>query len=213
MGSRRISLVLAPVGLLLVALGCGACNPPAETVRPDDLRTTVPNATALVVVYSRTGNTARMARGLARALGADFLRLEGEGGEGGSWFSTPLWTSRVPVKPQEVALAPYKLVLIGGPIWYWHPNALTTSFIKSSDLHGKDVVLFYTFEGGEMSESTEQTWKQWVVERGGTVIDLVGIDRKKLSADVSLEKEAERIAREHLPRWTSARSKPAPTAP
>ena len=36
----------------------------------------------------------------------------------------------------------FKLVLIGGPIWYWHPNALTTSFIKSSDLHGKDVVLF-----------------------------------------------------------------------
>ena len=206
--TRRVFLVLAPVFLLVaVAFSCGACNPPAEIVRPDDLRTQVPGATALVVVYSRTGNTARVARGCARALGADFLRLQGEGGEGGSWFTTPLWTSTVKGTPGETPLEPYRLVLIGGPVWYWHPNALTTSFIKTSDLRGKDVVLFYTFEGGEMSAETERTWKQWVVDRGGTVIDLVGIDRKKLGPDASLEKEAERIAREHLQRWTSSRAK------
>ncbi len=197
----RSRSALPAVAGLLALFGCGACTPPPEIVRPDDLRSTVPLATALVVVYSRTGHTARMARAFSRVLGADYLRLTGEGGEGNSWFSTPSWKSRVPVAPEKVPLEQYRLVLIGGPVWYWRPNALTSSFIRGQDLTGKDVVLFYTFEGGRMPPEVESEWKSWVAGQGGKVIDLVGIDRKKLGEDGALEQEAERIAHERLAKW------------
>ena len=124
----------SPQGLLasIVLVGC-ACAPAPEVVRPDDLAASVPGASTLVVVYSRNGHTAEMGRALAKALGGDFLRLQSPGNEGGSFFTTPAWTSRLPVTPDAVDLSRYKLVLVGGPVWYWHPNAVTNSFIQSHD--------------------------------------------------------------------------------
>jgi flavodoxin len=193
----------SPQGLLasIVLVGC-ACAPAPEVVRPDDLAASVPGASTLVVVYSRNGHTAEMGRALAKALGGDFLRLQSPGNEGGSFFTTPAWTSRLPVTPDAVDLSRYKLVLVGGPVWYWHPNAVTNSFIQSHDFTGKDVVLFYTFEGGQMSEGTQEIWKKWVTDRGGRIRDVVGIDRKQLPADRSIAAEAERIARERQASWT-----------
>jgi len=192
--------ILAVAGIAAV-LGAGACTPPAEVVSPADLRATVPGARAVVVVYSRTGHTARVARGLARGLGADYVRVLGRGGEGDSWFSTPGWTADLPTTPERIDAAPYDLVLIGGPIWYWRPSALTGSILRRSDLRGKRVVLFYTFEGGAMSSATEATLRGWVEARGGVVRDVVGIDRKALGKEVDPAVEAERIARERRVRW------------
>lgn len=179
------------------------CSPPAELVLPDQLRATVAGATALVVVYSRTGHTAQMGRALAEELGADYLRLQGDGTEGGSWFSTPSWTDAVKLTPERVDLQPYRLVLIGGPIWYWRPNALSRSFVETHELTGRDVVLFYTFEGGAMSEQTLTAWKELVTRRGGALKDVVGLDRTKLVAGTSVAGEAKRIALERKARWTS----------
>ncbi|HEY3352942.1 MAG TPA: hypothetical protein VGQ83_06815 [Polyangia bacterium] len=191
---------LAATLLSLAALGAG-CSPPPQVVRPESLRPTVPGATALVVVYSRTGYTAEVARAFAQVLGADFLRLQGRGDEGGSWFSTPSWTSRVPVTPARIDLRPYRLVLIGGPIWYWRPNALTTSFIDAADLRGRDVVLFHTNEGGAMSARTVAAWQAIVAARGGRVRDVVGINRKQLPAGVSLAEAAARLAQARRAAW------------
>jgi hypothetical protein len=191
---------MAAAGIAAV-LGAGACTPPAEVVSPADLRATVPGATAIVVVYSRTGHTARMARGLSRGLGADYVRLVGDGTEGNSWLSTPSWTVDRKTAPDRIDTAPYELVLIGGPIWFWKPNALTSSFLRHADLRGKGVVLFYTFEGGGMSEATLAAFRGWAEAAGGVVRDVVGLDRKALGPGADLAAEAERIARERRDRW------------
>jgi len=189
------------LALLTALLGLAGCSPTPEVVRPEDLRTTLAGATALVVVYSRTGFTAQAARGFAKALQADYQRVQGDGTEGGSWFSTPSWRDRVKTTPETLDLSAYQLVLIGGPVWYWRPNAVTSSFLRGADLTGKDVVLFYTFEGGAISDAALDQWKAWVAERGGKVLDVVGIDRSKLPKDRTLEDEAARIALEK--RWRS----------
>jgi len=191
------SLLVTLVALLL----CG-CPPAAQVVRPDELRTSVPGATTLVVVYSRSGNTAQMARSFADVLAADYVRLQAPGGAPGSYLSAPSWTSRVQIAPEKIDLAPYRLVLVGGPIWQWHPNAVTASFIQASDFTGKDVVLFYTFQGGVMSDETQAAFKKLVTDRGGRVVDLVGINRKALPEGMSVADEAERIARERQAAWT-----------
>lgn len=181
--------------------GLLGCAPQPEVVRPEDLRQTTPGATALVAVYSFTGRTAKVGRAFAAALGADYQRLLGSGEEGGTFFTTPAWTSEVKVKPATLDLSAYRLVLVGGPLWYWRPNAVSGSFLRASDLRGKRVVLFYTFEGGGMSTETLATWKKWATDRGGEVVDVVGLDRKQLTDDAALTAEAERLARERLARW------------
>ena len=199
-GRLLAAVVAALIGLLVLAT-CGACTPPAEVVSPAELWSAAPGAKTLVVVYSRTGNTARVARAFADVLGADYLRLVGTGAEGDSWFSTPSWTSDVPTTPERFDLRRYDLILVGGPIWYWRPNALSGAFLRRNDWAGKRVVLFYTFEGGSPSSETEATWRSWVTERGGTVRDVVGIDRKALGPDADLYGQAQRLARERRDGW------------
>jgi hypothetical protein len=203
---RRRSVGAGLGMLLLIVVGAllslGACTPPRDAVSTADLHRSAPGATAVVIVYSRSGHTAAVALGLARALHADYQRLLGPGDEGDSWLSTPNWKSEIRFEPSQVDLAPYDLVLIGGPIWYWHPDAVVVSFIRHADLRGKNVVLFYTFEGGAMSDETEAQWRAWASERGGVVRDVVGIDRKQLAEDADLGVEAERIVRERSAAWT-----------
>jgi hypothetical protein len=129
------------------------------------------------------------------------VRLESPEAGGGWWFNSPSWKRTVPLSPAELDLTAYRLVLFGGPIWYWRPDAVINSAIRSANLTGKNVVLFYTFEGGGMSQSTEAQWRAWVTERGGTVIDVVGIDRKRFSEDAALTAETARLVTERREAW------------
>ena len=86
--------------LLLVLVWLCACNPPRELVRPEELHITRPGAEVLVVVYSRSGQTARAARALADELGGDYLRILGPGREGDTFFSTPSVGTRSACRPR-----------------------------------------------------------------------------------------------------------------
>src|SRR5438552_2540051 len=111
LGSKAAAPVVATAAAAVLALLVGAaCNPPAEVVPARELQILRPGATALVMVYSRSGHTARAGRAIADELGADFLRLQGRGDEGNSFFSTPSSTSMVPVVPSQVDLGPYRTV-------------------------------------------------------------------------------------------------------
>jgi hypothetical protein len=166
-----------------------SCNPPAEQLREDQLRVTRPGATALVAVYSRSGNTARVGRALAETLGADYLRLRGKGGEGDGFFSTPRAFRPTAVDPPTVDLAPYRLVLLGAPIWYWRPSAVATSFLAALDLRGKKVVLFFTYQGGVWKSGLAR-WQKLVEDRGGQVAGVISINRKKLARGETEESQS-----------------------
>jgi hypothetical protein len=185
--------------LLLIGLGTlSGCTPPAEVVRPEDLRAVAAaGATTLVVAYSRSGHTARAARALAGALGADYQRLTGSGREGGTFFSTPSAEARVEVHPDRMDLQQYQTLILMTPIWYWKPTALINTFIDANDLRGKRVILLYTFEGG-IRDGAVRRWRERVAARGGEVRDVVGIDRKKRPDEAA---EARRIAGERRAAW------------
>lgn len=186
--------LLGSSGLCLIALVLGAaCSPPAEIIRPDELRFDTQGATSVVVVYSRSGHTARAGRALAKHLGADYQRLtsRGTGHEGDSFFATPSADTLVPIEPEHLDLGRYRLVILGTPIWYWKPTALINSFIETADLRGKDVVLFYTNEGG-ISKQAVARWRERVEKRGGRVKAVLAIDRKALAPG---EDEAQAIVK------------------
>jgi hypothetical protein len=194
-------VVAAVAGVAAVLLVVGACNPPREVVSAQDLRINRPGATALVVVYSRSGHTARAGRAVAEELGADFLRIQGQGQEGDSFFSTPSSSAKVAVVPSQVDLRPYRTVIVGTPIWYWRPTALARSLVAASPVEGKRLVLLYTYEGGVSMRSLTD-WARQLGLRGARVIDVMGVDRKHLPAGETVEGRARQLARERRSLWT-----------
>jgi hypothetical protein len=98
-------------------------------------------------------------------------------GSGDGFFRTP--NRHKPVHySAPIDLAPYHLIFLGSPIWYWRPTAFIYAFVRDHDFSGKRVVLFYTNEGG-LSKDALGEWRSLVESRGGRVVDVIGIDRKK----------------------------------
>lgn len=180
-GPRTRAAILMLVGWLAALTALPGCTPPPQDLGRVPLRLTRHGATALVVVYSRSGSTATMGLELARLLGADYLRIVGPKGAGNSLFSTPNRHERVPIKPGRIDLSRYRLVLLGTPIWYWRPSAMIYNFVKSNRFDGKKVVLFFTYRGG-ISSNARGEWSDLVRWRGGEVIDFFGINTKKLQS-------------------------------
>ena len=102
--------------------------------------------------------------------------------------------------PERLDLRPYRLIFLGTPIWYWKPSALIRSFAENHDFGGKEVVLFYTNEGG-VSASALAEWRRVVEGRGAKVRDTFLIDRKQLAPGESEAAAALRIAGERRGRW------------
>jgi flavodoxin len=178
-----------------------SCSPPqAQRLTPADMSIMRPGAASLVVVQSRTGNTARLALYISEVMSADYLRLETPEGYGDSYLSYTSRDDEVPVKPLKVDLVKYKLVFLGSPIWYWHPTAFIYTFIKNNDLSDKKVVLFFTNQGG-LGDGAIREWKALVRKQGGTVIDVLGIDRSDLKTDEEFQAKVKELVGKHKSAW------------
>ena len=179
------------------------CFPPAQKLTAQDLAIHRKETKSLVVVHSRGGSTARMALALANTLQTDYIRLVVPESAGSCFFSTPNRVSPVIFKPARVDLGRYNLLFLGSPIWFWHPTAFIYSFINKHDLTNKKVVLFYTYKGGMGCHAIED-WKHLVASRGGEVVDVIGINRKKLKKD-KVREATMKIIRERRKLWPVAR--------
>lgn len=195
--ASHLGFATLALGALLFSAGC---VPAAETPLPDQMIDFRPEARAIVVVQSRSGHTARVGRALARGLEASYVRLAVPPGSGDGFFSTPNRNKLVDHDPPQVDLAHYDLVLLGCPIWYWRPTAFIYSFLKRHDLHGKRVVLFFTFESS-LSKDALSEWSRLVEARGGRVVDVLAFDRRKLKEDELEPAAAQFVAKRAFPLW------------
>lgn len=181
---KLISILLAALALSLAA--CGSSAPastpaptaaPAEaTEAPADAAAEAPADTAeaaapeagkvLVVYYSASGNTARVANDIAEAAGADVFEIipvEPYTSDDLNWTNQ---SSRVSVEhdnpdARTVALAStevpdwdsYTTVFIGYPIWWGIAAWPVDGFVSANDFTGKTVIPFATSSSSGMGES------------------------------------------------------------
>lgn len=197
--------------LFLVGAAAAGCPPPAQVITAKDLAIRRPNATALVVVHSRTGHTARVGLTLSRLLNTDYVRLVVPRGAGDSYFRTPNRHDRVKYRPAQVDLDRYSLLFLGSPIWWYYPTAFIYRFIKRHDLTGKRVVLFYTYRGGIRAAAVPE-WKRLVVLRGGKVVGVIAVNRKKLKGQ-SVSQFTARIVSAHKRAWVGHQPSPPKVRP
>lgn len=120
----------------------------------------------LVVYYSASGNTARVAQDIANAAGADLFEIVPEEPYTDAdldWTDDNSRVSRehddeslrdVPLATAEVPdWDSYDTVFIGYPIWWGIAAWPTDSFVKANDFTGKTVIPFATSSSSGMGQS------------------------------------------------------------
>lgn len=118
-------------------------------------------AKTLVAYFSASGTTAKLAKTLAAAIGADVHEIQPEK----PYTAADLdWTnkkSRSSVEMNDRAFRPavankvenmeqYDTVFVGFPIWWYIAPTIINSFLEQYDLTGKTIIPFATSGGSGM---------------------------------------------------------------
>lgn len=118
----------------------------------------------LVAYFSATGTTARAARRLAEAVGADIYEirpavpytradLNWSDSKSRSTLEAHEAACRPAIAGEPVDLSGYGTVFVGFPIWWYTAPRIIQSFLESHDFAGKRVVPFATSGGSGLGKS------------------------------------------------------------
>ena len=151
-------------------------NTPDDAETPDDANTPADTTAeqpqtgkTLVVYYSASGNTARVAKDIAAATGADLFEIvptQVYTSDDLNWTNANSRVSRehddeslrnVPLTSTTVAdWSSYDTVFIGYPIWWGIAAWPVDTFVKANDFTGKTVIPFCTSGSSDIGESGAQ---------------------------------------------------------
>lgn len=187
---KKLTALLLSVVLVLSLAACGSASKPAssttqpETSAPTEQPATEPSESSsttpaesepgtqpetgktLVVYYSASGNTERVAKDIAEAAGADLFEIvptEVYTSDDLDWTNPDSRVSRehddeslrdVPLTTTEVPdWDSYDTVFIGYPIWWGIAAWSVDTFVKNNDFTGKTVIPFATSSSSGIGQS------------------------------------------------------------
>ncbi len=108
----------------------------------------------LVVYFSHSGNTKRIADKIAAAVGADTARIEttmpytGSMNEVSAQGKKEVEAGYKPeIRPLSADPAGYERIVVGTPTWWYTMAPAVLTFLSSTDLSGKKVVFYMTNAG------------------------------------------------------------------
>ena len=112
-------------------------------------------AKALVTYFSASGVTAKLAKRLAEAVGADLFEIKPETPYTNADLSWQNSQSRSSVEMNDRASRPaiaekvadmarYDVVFVGFPVWWYREPSIIDTFMEAYDFSGKTVVPFAT---------------------------------------------------------------------
>lgn len=121
-------------------------------------------AKQLVAYFSASGQTARLAKTLADAVGADLFEIEPEvpytdadlnwnDKKSRSSIEMADKSSRPAVASKVENMDAYDTIFVGFPIWWYIAPTIVNTFLEQYDLAGKTIVSFATSGGSGMGET------------------------------------------------------------
>ena len=134
---------------------------------------------ALVAYFSATGTTARVARNLAEAIGADLFEIV----PGQPYSAADLdWRDKNSRSTHEMNdkacrpaivggvenMAAYDTVFVGFPIWWYVEPRIVDTFLEAHDLAGKTIVPFATSGGSGLGKAPQ---RMATLAPGATVLE------------------------------------------
>lgn len=145
----------------LASLGLAACTTPASQKEESNQA-----PKTLVIYYSQTGATQKVAEEIQAQLGADIDSLVCDIPYDGTFQETierckkEMETGETPtIKPLNINLENYDMIFLGYPVWFGTYAPPVAGFIKENALEGKKIVTFCTFGCGGLQSSTDSLKK------------------------------------------------------
>ena len=126
----------------------------------------------LVAYFSASGNTARLAKKLAEAAGADLYEikpavpytsedLNWQNKQSRSSVEMSDKSSRPALADTNAKITDYDTIFVGFPVWWYTAPTSINTFLESYDFSGKTIVLFAT-SGGSSIVGTAKALKSSV---------------------------------------------------
>ena len=121
----------------------------------------------LVVYFSASGVTAKVADKLADALGADIYEIRPEtpytkadlnwmDKNSRSTIEMNDKTIRPAIADQNARIDEYNTIFLGFPIWWYVAPTIINTFLESYDFSGKKIILFATSGGSKFGKTVEE---------------------------------------------------------
>ncbi len=145
----------------------------------------------LVAFFSASGTTARVAKELAQAAGADLYEIKPAvpyTKDDLNWMDKRSRSSvemsdksgRPAIADKNAEISQYDTIFLGFPIWWYVAPTIVNSFLESYDFSGKKIVLFATSGGSGFGKTAEGL-------KGSVAADTVIVEGKLLNGTNSVD--------------------------
>ncbi len=148
-------------------------------------------AKILIVYYSRSGTTKKVAQRLAKASDADLLPIQDTATRSGAlgYLRCALeaaFHTKAAIKdgilPQD-----YDVIVLGTPIWFWNMSSPVRAFITQNKHGFKRLALFCTYGGG----GAEKVLREMETLSGTKALATLALRDQELLGDANSEKLSE----------------------
>ena len=124
----------------------------------------------LIAYFSASGTTAKAAKKLSEAIGADLYEIRPAvpyTEEDLNWMDKKSRSSiemndrsfRPELADHDADIAAYDKIFLGFPIWWYVAPTIINSFLESYDFSGKTIILFATSGGSRFGKTASELMK------------------------------------------------------
>lgn len=145
----------------------------------------------IILYYSFEGSTEALAKGLAKGLDADLLKIEpvkelkSKGFSKFFWGGSQVMMKKKPeIKPIKVDFSQYDLVIVGSPIWASTHTPPIRTLIEEGGIKGKKVAYFYTHLGGPGKAAAKF---EEAISKDNSFVSSIGFVTKDFKLDKAVE--------------------------
>jgi flavodoxin len=143
---------------------------------------------SIIVYYSYSGNTKKVADALAEVLKqkgqTDILELKALD-ESDSFFGQcrrAFWRKRARIEPVNFNLSGYDLICFGAPVWALAPApAMNTYLDQVQNIQDKEIILFTTFGSGTGNNHCLNYMQRILAKKGATSCRRFSIQQFKVN--------------------------------
>ena len=145
---------------------------------------------ALIIYFSRTGRTRKVAEAIASLTGGDLEEIREKRGRGGplGWLRSGMESTRgmLPnIEPLGKDPASYDLVVIGTPIWSSNASSPVRAFVKQYGDRIREAAFFCTGDGSD-PEKVLKGLEELLGRKPQSTVALLGRDREGDWAEVKI---------------------------
>ena len=168
---KSIAAIL--ISLFLFIAGCQQASSPVSA-EPEIVQGSQNTSKAIVLYYSRTGDTRVVARTIQKALDCDLQEikdLKDRSGIKGFWGGMKDVSNKVKadIKPETLNLEAYELIFICSPVWGMQFAPAITTVMSTMDFKDTKVVLAAVARMNMKAENLKELSKE-ISSKGGEVI-------------------------------------------